>query len=132
MQTFEPFVNFAIGLFRLVGFCVIVWGGARPVYYFFMPSLYPTLKNKKVSLEELLRIELGQKIVFGLEFLVAGDILITLKDPDVSELYRLGLLVVIRTLLSFFVGREVKESDIHVHQVERETVMKSGQPTSKK
>ncbi|PIS41360.1 MAG: hypothetical protein COT25_03560 [Candidatus Kerfeldbacteria bacterium CG08_land_8_20_14_0_20_42_7] len=132
MQTFEPFVNFAIGLFRLVGFCVIVWGGARTVYYFFMPSLYPTLKNKKVSLEELLRIELGQKIVFGLEFLVAGDILITLKDPDVSELYRLGLLVVIRTLLSFFVGREVKESDIHVHQVERETVMKSGQPTSKK
>ena len=102
------------------------------MYYFFMPSLYPTLKNKKVSLEELLRIELGQKIVFGLEFLVAGDILITLKDPDVSELYRLGLLVVIRTLLSFFVGREVKESDIHVHQVERETVMKSGQPTSKK
>lgn len=132
MQTLEPFINLAIGLFRLVGFCVIVWGGARTVYYFFMPSLYPTFKSKKVSLEELLRIELGQKIVFGLEFLVAGDILLTLKDPEVSELYRLGLLVVIRTLLSYFVGREVKESDVHVHQVEREALLKSVPPAQKK
>ena len=125
MQAFEPFVDFAIALFRLAGFCIIVWGGARTVYYFFIPSVYPTLKSKKTSLEELLRIELGQKIVFGLEFLVAGDILLTLKEPELTELYRLGLLVVIRTLLSFFVGREVKESDVHIHQMEREALLKS-------
>jgi uncharacterized membrane protein len=125
MGAFEPFINFAIALFRLAGFCIIVWGGARTVYYIFMPSVYPSVKNKKTSLAELLRIELGQKIVFGLEFLVAGDILVTLKEPELTELYRLGLLVVIRTLLSYFVGREVKESDVHIHQAECEALVKS-------
>ncbi|MFA5030237.1 MAG: DUF1622 domain-containing protein [Patescibacteria group bacterium] len=132
MQVFEPFVNLAIVLFRLAGFCIIVWGGARTVYYFLMPSVYPTVKNTKTSLGELLRIELGQKIVFGLEFLVAGDILLTLKEPELNELYRLGLLVVIRTLLSYFVGREVKESDVHIHQMEREALAKSVQKAQAK
>lgn len=116
----EPFVDLFVLLFRVTGALVIIWGGARTVYYFFLPNTYPFIKEKLISLEELLRIELGQKIVFGLEFLVAGDILVTLKEPNVDELYRLGLLVLIRTILSFFVGREVKELDIHKHQLERE------------
>jgi len=133
MQTIETFINIAIWLFRFAGFCVIVWGGVRTVYYFFMPTLYPSLKSRKISLEELLRIELGQKIVFGLEFLVAGDILLTLKDPEITALYRLALLVVIWTLLSYFVGRDVRQSDVHVQQVEKEALLKnvSRAPTRK-
>lgn len=120
MSSLSPFVDLFVVLFRIAGGIVIVWGGIRTVYYFFLPNTYSLFKQKVVSLEELLRIELGQKMVFGLEFLVAGDILITLKDPDVQELYRLGLLVLIRTVLSFFVGREVKQLDVHKHQLERE------------
>lgn len=116
----EPFINLFILLFRIAGAAIIIWGGIRTVYYFFLPAAYPLSKQKTISLEELLRVELGQKMVFGLEFLVAGDILVTLKEPELTELYRLGLLVAIRTLLSFFVGKEVKELDLHKHQLERD------------
>lgn len=125
MSSLEPLVRIFIVLFQLAGACIIIWGGARTIYYFFMPTAYPLVKNKIISLEELLRVELGQKIVFALEFLVAGDILATLLGPTLDDLLQLGLLVFIRTVLSFFVGREMKNLDIHKHQLERELFLQS-------
>jgi uncharacterized membrane protein len=55
------------------------------------------------------RQRLGRGILLGLEFLVAADIIGTVAvEPTLENLYVLGLLVLIRTFLSFSLETELE------------------------
>ena len=54
------------------------------------------------------RRELGQSMLLGLEFLVAGDIIRTvIVDHSIESILSLGLVVLIRTILVFTIHLEV-------------------------
>lgn len=56
-----------------------------------------------------LRHDLGKAILLGLEFLVAGDIIATVTvDPTMTQVLILGLIVIIRTFLSFSLEVELE------------------------
>ncbi|MGR3485768.1 MAG: DUF1622 domain-containing protein [Paracoccaceae bacterium] len=55
------------------------------------------------------RVELGRYILAGLELLIVSDIIHTALSLAIEDLLFLGLLVVIRSLISFFLGRELAE-----------------------
>jgi uncharacterized membrane protein len=55
------------------------------------------------------RNRLGRAILLGLEFLVAGDILRTVAiEPTLTSVTVLGLIVIIRTFLSFTLQLEIE------------------------
>ena len=55
-----------------------------------------------------LRIELGKVILLGLEILVAADIIATISTkPTLDKVLTLGLIVLIRTFLSFSLEMEI-------------------------
>ena len=56
-----------------------------------------------------LRADFGTYLLLGLEFLIASDILKTVVDPTLDELGILGGVVVVRTVLSVFLNKEIKE-----------------------
>ena len=71
------------------------------------------LKLKKgVSLDSI-KLELGQAIIFALELLVAADVIETLTKSahsyHIETLYKIMAIVVIRTTLAYFLGKEVVE-----------------------
>ena len=47
------------------------------------------------------------RILIGLEFFVAADLLKTILEPTLEDLIILGSLVTIRTVVSYFLGKEV-------------------------
>lgn len=49
------------------------------------------------------------RILIGLEFFVAADLLKTILEPTFQDLIILGSLVAIRTVVSYFLGKEVSE-----------------------
>ncbi len=55
------------------------------------------------------RIELGRYILAGLELLIVSDIIHTSLSLAFADLFYLGLLVLIRSLISFFLDRELGE-----------------------
>ena len=55
------------------------------------------------------RTILGTYILTGLEFMIASDIIHTVITREFSDLIFVGLLVLIRTAISFFLGREIHE-----------------------
>ena len=55
-----------------------------------------------------LRADFGSYLLLGLEFLIASDILKTVVDPTLDEL-ALGGVVIVRTVLSVFLNKEIKE-----------------------
>ena len=56
-----------------------------------------------------LRATFGTYLLLGLEFLIASDILKTVLEPGLDELAILGGIVVLRTVLSVFLNREIRE-----------------------
>lgn len=59
------------------------------------------------------RTTLAVYILTGLEFMIASDIVHTVITREISDLIFVGLLVVIRTAISFFLGKEVMELEKH-------------------
>jgi uncharacterized membrane protein len=55
------------------------------------------------------RIELGRYILAGLELFIVADIIRTALSLALADLLFLGLLVVIRSLISFFLDRELEQ-----------------------
>ena len=55
------------------------------------------------------RVELGRYILAGLEILIVSDIIHTALSLAMADLVFLGLLVIIRSLISFFLDRELAE-----------------------
>lgn len=55
------------------------------------------------------RVSLGGYILSALEFLIVADILFTILRRTLEELYILAILTAIRTTLSWFLTRELKE-----------------------
>ena len=49
------------------------------------------------------------RILLGLEFFVAADVIKTILEPTYEDLILLGALVAIRTVVSYFLGKEVQD-----------------------
>lgn len=55
----------------------------------------------------MIRLKLGRVLILGLEFIVAADLIGTTTTPDYYEVGLLAIIVVIRTVLSFSINREL-------------------------
>lgn len=58
---------------------------------------------------EKVRLQLGTYILLGIEFMIASDIINTVISKSLESLAFVAALVVIRTAISFFLGRELAE-----------------------
>lgn len=96
---FRELIALAANLFEGAGVAVMVAGAVlalvRVVYSWAM-------KEERKSAVQRFRHGLGQAILLGLELLVAGDIIRTVsEEPTLRGVVVLGLIVLIRTFLSF-------------------------------
>lgn len=57
---------------------------------------------------DTVRYKLGTYLLLGLEFLVAADILETVFAPTLERIGILGGIVIIRTILNFFLNKELE------------------------
>lgn len=63
--------------------------------------------------EGVREVQLGfaRYLLLALEFLLAADILATLRAPTWQDILRLGAVALIRTGLDFYLARELREDD---------------------
>ncbi len=66
--------------------------------------------NGKYDMEKIasIRIQLGQYLLLGFELLIVSDVIATIVEPTIDELIQVGGVVLIRTILSFFLNREIE------------------------
>lgn len=100
-------VTFLILIRRLVasiGGLVILWGAFVAIYQFVSRKNH---SNKVLDTVDMIRLRFGKTIILGLEFIVAADVIETTTAPDYYTLGILASLVGIRTLLTYFMNREM-------------------------
>jgi uncharacterized membrane protein len=100
-------IAFAVGV---IAIAVILWGVVLGLIELARYEYY-RLKRRSDSQAMLSRIRhvIGSYLLLGLEFLIAADIIHSVVEPTLEELAILGGLVAIRTVISFFLGKEVGE-----------------------
>ncbi|MBD2364388.1 DUF1622 domain-containing protein [Anabaena minutissima FACHB-250] len=65
--------------------------------------------RQHIDSTEVVRLQLGRALALGLEFTVASDILQTAVAPTRQDILNLGAIVLLRTLLNYFLEREIKQ-----------------------
>ena len=61
-----------------------------------------------------LRIQLGTCILIALELMIVADIIETVASQSLESLAMLAGIVVIRTAISYFLGKEIEEAEQHL------------------
>jgi uncharacterized membrane protein len=89
-----------------MGILVILSGILFAIYQYLTYFLKGRLAKHDPSIN-LIRLNLGRVLILGLEFIVAADLIGTTTTPDYYAVGILAIIVVIRTVLSFTLNREL-------------------------
>ncbi len=90
----------------LIGVLIIL-GGVLYALIQFCFNLFPKHVKGGASKINFIRLNLGRILLLGLEFIVAADLIGTISAPDYYSVGILAIIVVIRTVLSFTLNREM-------------------------
>jgi uncharacterized membrane protein len=94
----------AIGLFlSLFGAAIIVYGGIGAIIKIIAKEI------QRQSLEyNAIRMDFTSKIMIGLEFFIAGDLMKSILMPNLNEVVILAIIVAIRTVVGYSLNQEIK------------------------
>jgi len=101
-EAIRTAVDAVIPVVEAIGALVILTG----VLVTFAQWVLAELRLKESTHEEL-RLRLARYLALGLEFQLGADILGTAVSPGFEEIGRLGAIAAIRTLLNFFLQRDL-------------------------
>ena len=104
IQYVDTFIQYAASFFEIVGVAVVVLGGIQGIIF----GITKEFKQAKIEEIERVRYIVGSKMLIGLEFFLAGDIISTAISPSWDQIGKLAALVAIRTVLSYFLHWETK------------------------
>ena len=97
-------IDLTAQVLEFVGVAVIgvgfVYAGFRALAHY---------RQKRADTYDRLKTSIGKALQLGLEFLVAADIISTVTvEPTREKIVSLGLLIVVRTLLSWSIAVEIE------------------------
>jgi uncharacterized membrane protein len=107
-DTFHLIVNAISFALNIIGALITIWGIVICLFEFIKKELF-SKKGDSLSQNEAIRIKLGSYLVLALEFFIASDIIKTIITPTWQGLGILGAIVVIRTILSYFLTKDIKK-----------------------
>ncbi|MDN7025894.1 DUF1622 domain-containing protein [Methanoculleus sp. FWC-SCC1] len=103
-MVLEQAIGIVESVLGIFGALFIVYGAAIAI----VQLLKRESGLQKLSYHDI-RWGFTTRILIGLEFFVAADVLKTILEPTFQDLAVLGAIVAIRTVVSYFLGKEVQE-----------------------
>lgn len=104
-------LTYISGIIGAIASLVIIWGVVVALKGFIMNELNKDLQSEESQFERRdIRRRLGGHLLLGLEVLIAADIIETIANPTQDEMIRLASIVLIRTFISYFLDKELKEN----------------------
>ena len=104
-QIFES-IAFAIDS---VGIGIIIWGFSLSFKDFVVSEISNQRNVAALRNIQVIRCQLGTYLLVGLEFMIASDIIHSFISRSQDDLIFLGMIIVIRTVIAFFLGKELQE-----------------------
>ncbi|MCM8782381.1 MAG: DUF1622 domain-containing protein [Candidatus Omnitrophica bacterium] len=106
MDIFHGIINITGFTLNIIGALITIWGILVSLIEFIRKEIF--FRGDQIRSNETIRIKLGSYLVLALEFFIASDIIKTIITPTWQGLGTLGAIVVIRTILSYFLTKDLK------------------------
>ena len=102
----------------IIGIVVILWGVVTATIATARIEFANLRHQHRPKARVKLRQQLGSSLLLGLEFLIAADVIRTVLQPTLEEVAILGGIVAIRTVISYFLHKEMAEERLSLKDTE--------------
>ncbi|EOH95060.1 hypothetical protein UAW_02139 [Enterococcus haemoperoxidus ATCC BAA-382] len=110
MGNLIPFFDLFILALNIFSIVVLIWGVIMAGIDFLKSER--TDRNRVVMARQnnFIKSFLGSYILLSLEILIAADIIESIIKPTFQDILKLAILVVIRTVISYFLHKEIEDA----------------------
>ena len=98
-------IAFIIGI---ISFAIMAYGALLSIINLVRTEISRFSGKFEIERVSIIRRNYGNYLLLGLEFLIAADIIHTIITPTLEELGILGGIVIVRTILSYFLNKEIE------------------------
>lgn len=110
LEFLIPFFDLFVLALNILSIVVLIWGVIIAGLDF--------IKNESTNHDRVyaarhntfIKNYLGSYVLLSLEILIAADIIESIINPTPADLFRLGAVVVIRTVISYFLHKEIEDA----------------------
>ncbi len=102
-------IAYVVPFTELLGTLVVLWGTLQGLTMLIRRAWASLKQQPLVGELSDIRIAIGEKMALGLDFFLAGDIIGTIVVPSKDTLLVLGGIVVIRTVMAYFLAKEIEK-----------------------
>ena len=95
----------------IISVAVVIYGVLLSIIAFIKTEFSRIKGQYSILRVRVIRADLGTYLLLSFELLIAADIIKTILEPGIQELIVLTGVVLLRTILSFFLNKEIQEID---------------------
>lgn len=112
-QLLVQWVGYVVPWIEALGIVMVLWSALGALAGLVQRGW--SLLARRTARRDLntIRLAMGEKMILGLDFFLAGDIIQTIAVPTWEALAILGGIVVIRTVLVYFLNVELRRGAEH-------------------
>ncbi|TMU54488.1 DUF1622 domain-containing protein [Flagellimonas algicola] len=112
MEDIRGFFLLVGEIIDIVGIIILLFGFTKILFkYLFTEFVKSPFKTSIKGLQKI-RCQIGIYILLALDFLIASDIIHTIMEITQKQLLELAIMIVLRTGIGFFLGKEIEELHI--------------------
>ena len=100
-EWLELIIDISAALVMVMAFVV--------AFFSYLKTLISSKRIERIRQMQKVRCDLGVKLVFALELLIISDLLHTIISRSMDDMLIVGALVVIRTVIAYFLNKEIQE-----------------------
>ena len=111
MEHIQYILSQIAAVVDVIGVIILLYGFIKVLIKYVLIEI----KNfKMTSVRDLqpIRCEIGIYILLALDFLIASDIIHTITELTDKQLIELSVMIVLRTAIGYFLGKEVNEIEL--------------------
>ena len=121
MDNLIPFFDLFILALNIFSIVVLIWGVIMAGIDFLKSERANRNRVVMARQNNFIKSFLGSYILLSLEILIAADIIESIIKPTFQDILKLAILVVIRTVISYFLHKEIEDA---LKDKENETIDK--------
>lgn len=110
MDNLIPFFDLFILALNIFSIVVLIWGVIMAGIDFLKSERANRNRVVMARQNNFIKSFLGSYILLSLEILIAADIIESIIKPTFQDILKLAILVVIRTVISYFLHKEIEDA----------------------
>lgn len=117
MELIKNILLIVAEVIDFIGVSILLFGFIKILFKYIRVESKNIL-NTPIRLLQKIRCEIGIYILLALDFLIASDIIQTITELSQEQLIELSVMILLRTAIGFFLGKEVDEIESKTEKTE--------------